>query len=184
PVLGLALEGARASERIRLAGVRVGRYVAGVQRVAIIGAGSAGLAAAQALAARDVDFVVFEAGSGLGGNWRYGNDSGLSSGYRSLRANTSRYHTAFRSFRIGPSRSLFLEHSEMLDYLERFADHFDLRRRIRFRTLVTSARPIDGEWDVTASGMTERFSAVIVATGFNSTPRYPDFPGSFTGLQM
>src|SRR5438132_10815627 len=95
-------------------------------RVAVVGAGSAGLAAAQALAARDVDVVVFEAGSGLGGNWRYGNDSGLSSGYASLRANTSRYHTAFRCFGIGPSRSLFLEHSEMLDYLERFADHFDL----------------------------------------------------------
>jgi dimethylaniline monooxygenase (N-oxide forming) len=59
-----------------------------VRRAAVVGAGGAGLAAAQALAARDVDVVVFEAGSGLGGNWRYDNDSGLSSGYQSLRANT------------------------------------------------------------------------------------------------
>jgi Flavin-binding monooxygenase-like len=162
----------------------VGRYFAGVKRAAIVGAGSAGLAAAQALAARNVDFVVFEAGSGLGGNWRYGNDSGLSSGYRSLRANTSRYHTAFRCFEIGPSQSLFLGHSEMLDYLERFADRFDLRRRIRFRTRVSTARPVDGGWDVIADGTIERFSDVIVATGFNSVPRYPGFPGPFSGLQM
>jgi dimethylaniline monooxygenase (N-oxide forming) len=155
-----------------------------VARVAVIGAGGAGLAAAQALAARDLDFVVFEAGSGLGGNWRYGNDSGFSSGYRSLRANTSRQHTAFRSFAIGPSRSLFLDHAEMLSYLERFADHFDLRRRMRFGTRVTSARLVDGEWEVAANGGTERFSALIVATGFNSIPRYPDLPGEFNGMRM
>ncbi len=50
----------------------------------VVGAGTAGLAAAQARAARGLDFVVFEAGSRLGGNWRWDNDSGLSSGYRSL----------------------------------------------------------------------------------------------------
>jgi flavin-binding monooxygenase-like protein len=155
-----------------------------VARVGVIGAGGAGLAAAQALAARDLDFVVFEAGSGLGGNWRYGNDSGFSSGYRSLRANTSRQHTAFRSFAIGPSRSLFLDHAEMLSYLERFTDHFDLRRNIRFRTRVTAAKLVDGEWEVTSNGGTDRFSALIVATGFNSIPRYPDLPGVFNGMQM
>ncbi|HYK99342.1 MAG TPA: NAD(P)-binding domain-containing protein [Candidatus Acidoferrales bacterium] len=153
-------------------------------RVAIVGAGSAGLAAAQALAARDVDFVVFEAGSGVGGNWRYENDSGMSSAYRSLRANTSRRHTEYRCFPIGKSRSLFLDHTEMLDYLERFTDHFDLRRRIRFRTRVTAATPVDGAWDVTADGTTERFTALTVATGYNSVPRYPKFPGRFDGLQM
>ena len=140
--------------------------------------------AAQALAARDIEFVVFEAGSGIGGNWRYMNDSGLASGYRSLRANTSRHHTAYRSFPIGTSRSLFLEHTEMLDYLERFTDHFDLRRSIRFRTRVASAKPVDGGWDVLANGRTERFSAVVVASGFNSVPRYPGFPGRFDGLEM
>lgn len=136
------------------------------------------------MAARDVEFVVFEAGSGVGGNWRYLNDSGLSSGYRSLRANTSRHHTAYRCFGIGTSKSLFLDHTEMLAYLERFTDHFDLRRRIRFHTRVTAARPIDSEWEINANGRAERFSAVIVATGYNSVPRYPGFPGPFNGLQM
>lgn len=153
-------------------------------RVAIVGAGSAGLAAAQALAARGVEFVVFEAGSGVGGNWRYGNDSGLSSGYQSLRANTSKHHTTYRALPIGRTESLFLHHTEMLAYLERFTDHFDLRATIRFNTRVTAAAPNDAGWEVTANGATETFSHLVVATGFNSVPRYPRFPGRFDGLQM
>ena len=46
-------------------------YPRAVDAVCVIGAGGAGLAAAQALKARDVPFVVYEAGSGIGGNWRY-----------------------------------------------------------------------------------------------------------------
>ena len=153
-------------------------------RVAIIGAGGAGLAAAQALAARDIDLVVYEAGSGVGGNWRYGNDSGVSSGYQSLRANTSRRHTTFRCYPIGKTRSLFPGHAEMLEYFERFTDRFDLRGLIRFRTRVTRATPIDSGWEVTANGTRERFTAVVVATGFNSVPRYPNFAGQFDGLAM
>ncbi|HEY6958817.1 MAG TPA: NAD(P)-binding domain-containing protein [Candidatus Limnocylindria bacterium] len=153
-------------------------------RVAIVGAGGAGLAAAQALAVRGVGFVVFEAGSGVGGNWRYPNDSGFSSGYQSLRANTSKHHTRYRALPIGRTKSLFLHHSEMLAYLERFTDHFGLRDSIRFNTRVTAARRTDGAWSVTAGGRTETFSHVVVATGFNSMPRYPALPGQFDGLQM
>ena len=59
-------------------------------RVCIIGAGSSGIAAAQVLDARGIDFDCFEMGSEIGGNWRYGNDNGVSSAYRSLHINTSR----------------------------------------------------------------------------------------------
>jgi dimethylaniline monooxygenase (N-oxide forming) len=153
-------------------------------RTAVIGAGTAGLAAAQALAARGLDFVVYEAGSELGGNWRWDNDSGLSSGYRSLRANTSRQHAAFRCFPLPRTGPLFLQNSAMLDYLERIADHFDLRRRIRLQARVSSATLCEGGWQIEANGRTEQFSALIVATGFNSVPRYPDLPGHFDGLQL
>jgi hypothetical protein len=130
-------------------------------RVAVIGAGTAGLAAAQALAARGLDAVVYEAGSQLGGNWRWDNDSGFSSGYRSLRANTSRQHTAFRCFPLPRGGPLFLSNAAMLEYLERFADHFDLRRHIRFGSRVTSARPSNGGWAVEVGSRSEEFSAVL-----------------------
>jgi dimethylaniline monooxygenase (N-oxide forming) len=50
--------------------------------VCIIGAGSSGIAAAQVLHARGIDFDCFEIGSEVGGNWRYENDNGQSSAYR------------------------------------------------------------------------------------------------------
>ena len=49
-------------------------------QVCIIGAGSSGIAAAQVLQARGIDFDCFEMGSGVGGNWRYDNDNGMSLG--------------------------------------------------------------------------------------------------------
>ena len=149
--------------------------------VAIIGAGGAGLAAAQALRTRDVPFTVFEAGSGLGGNWRYGNDSGQGSAYESLRTNVSRRNTSFRCFPIGRGAS-YLHHTEMLAYLEAFADHFELRPHIRFSTSVKEARPVDDGWEITTDEGPERYRAVVVAVGYNSEPQIPDLPGHFDGL--
>jgi dimethylaniline monooxygenase (N-oxide forming) len=156
-----------------------------VDAVCVIGAGGAGLAAAQALRARDVPFVVYEAGSGIGGNWRYENDSGLCSAYASLTTNVSRQRTSYRCFplRRGP---LYLHHTRMLAYLEAFADRFGLREHIRLSSPVTYVRPVaDGDWEVgVADGAPERYRAVLVATGYNSVPRYPDLPGRFDGLQI
>jgi cation diffusion facilitator CzcD-associated flavoprotein CzcO len=156
-----------------------------VTGICVIGAGSAGLAAAQALKARGLDFTVFEAGSGLGGNWRYENDSGLSSGYASLTTNVSRYRTSYRCFRLPLRGPAFLHHTEMLDYLERFTDHFGLREHIRFKAMVTAARPHpEGGWEVEAAdGTSERFRAVLVAVGYNSAPSIPELPGSYDGPQ-
>jgi cation diffusion facilitator CzcD-associated flavoprotein CzcO len=151
----------------------------------VVGAGGAGLAAAHALKARGVPFVVYEAGSGIGGNWRYENDSGLCSAYASLTTNVSRQQTSYRCFplRTGP---LYLHHSEMLAYLEAFTDHFGLREHIRLGSPVRSVRALDdGGWDVrTGDSGPQRYRAVLVATGYNSVPRYPDLPGRFDGLEM
>ena len=50
-------------------------------QVCIVGAGSSGITMAQVLTARGVAFDCFEAGSGVGGNWRYDNDNEMSSAY-------------------------------------------------------------------------------------------------------
>jgi cation diffusion facilitator CzcD-associated flavoprotein CzcO len=78
------------------------------QKVCIIGAGSSGIVAAQVLDARGIPFDCFEKGSQIGGNWRYENDNGMSSAYRSLHINTSRRVMAFKSpttFRTIPTTS-------------------------------------------------------------------------------
>ncbi|HEX4383597.1 MAG TPA: NAD(P)-binding protein, partial [Myxococcales bacterium] len=66
--------------------------------VCIIGGGSSGVTTGKALLERGVSFDILEKGSNLGGMWRYQNDSGTSSAYRSLHIDTSRKSLAYSDF--------------------------------------------------------------------------------------
>jgi dimethylaniline monooxygenase (N-oxide forming) len=163
------------------------------QKVCIIGAGSSGIVAAQVLDARGIPFDCFEKGSQIGGNWRYENDNGMSSAYRSLHINTSRRVMAFKSLPMPDHFPDYPDHFQMAAYFDEFADHFGLREKIAFGTEVTKVEPADGEWAVTTKGPgggenTERYRAVLVANGHHWDPRWPEpaFPGSdeFEGEQI
>jgi cation diffusion facilitator CzcD-associated flavoprotein CzcO len=159
-------------------------------RVCIIGAGSSGLVAAKVLAERGIPFDCFELGSGIGGLWRYNNDSGLSAAYRSLHINTSRDKMAFSDFPMPHRYPDFPHHSQILAYFERYAEHFDLRQRITFRTAVKHIQPVgDGTYDVIVEprgGLRRcrRYAAVLVASGHHWDPRIPSFPGTFAGCTL
>ena len=166
-----------------------------MSRVCVIGAGSSGIASCQVLHARGIPFDCFEAGSSVGGNWRYDNDSGRSSAYRSLHANSSRYGMQYASFPMPGDYPDYPSHRLIAQYLDGFVDHFGFRGRIQFRTEVTRVRPATGgNWDVTVRQLTtgvertERYSSVLVANGHHWDPRYPEpaFPGTggFTGEQI
>src|SRR5215218_8456622 len=73
------------------------RAMDSAEKVCIIGAGGSGIVAAQVLDAKGIPFHCFEKGSQIGGNWRFENDNGMSSAYRSLHINTSRRVMAFNS---------------------------------------------------------------------------------------
>jgi thioredoxin reductase len=166
--------------------------VASAGKVCIIGAGSSGIVAAEVLNARGVSFDCFEIGSAVGGNWRYENDNGMSSAYRSLHINTSRRVMAFKTFPMPDHYPDYPDHFQMAAYFDEYVDHFGLREKIRFRTEVLSVEPVDGEWDVTVEGPdgreTNRYRAVLVANGHHWDPRWPEpaFPGSdaFSGEQI
>lgn len=157
------------------------------RRVAVIGAGAAGLCAAKHLVAAGLDVTLYEAGSGVGGLWVYKNDGGFSSAYKTLHINTDKYITQFEDFPLPATASVFPHHSEMRQYLEDYAAAFGLVRRTRFNTTVVQLSPRSGgdggvRWQVCDSNGDEReFEAVVVANGHLSTPRHPDFAESFTG---
>jgi thioredoxin reductase len=162
-------------------------------KVCIIGAGSSGIVAAQVLDARGIPFDCFEKGSQIGGNWRYENDNGMSSAYRSLHINTSRRVMAFKSLPMPDHFPDYPNHFQMAAYFDEFADHFGLRERISFRTEVVKVEPADGAWAVTVTEQggaerTERYRAVLVANGHHWDPRWPEpaFRGSdgFEGEQL
>ncbi len=163
-------------------------------KVCIIGAGSSGIAACQVLQGRGIEFDCFEAGSEVGGNWRYLNDNGMSSAYRSLHINTSREIMEYRSFPMHHDYPTYPNHAQIAQYFDRFVDHFGFRDRIQFTTEVVSVVPAaDSGWDVTVRrrgatrSTTRRYGAVLVANGHHWDARWPEpaFPGAdtFTGVQ-
>ena len=164
-----------------------------MEKVCIIGAGSSGVVAAQVLDARGIPFDCFEKGSQVGGNWRYENDNGMSSAYRSLHINTSRRVMAFKTLPMPDHYPDYPDHFQMAAYFDEFVDHFGLREKISFRTEVVKVEPADGAWAVTTRDFggaerTERYRAVLVANGHHWDPRWPEpaFPGSedFEGEQI
>jgi dimethylaniline monooxygenase (N-oxide forming) len=154
--------------------------------VCIIGAGSSGVAAGKALLARGVPIEIFEKGSGLGGMWRYQNDNGVSSAYRSLHIDTSKQLLGYSDFPIPSHLPDYLSHEQLLAHLENYADHFGVRPHVRFRSEVVNAAPAaDGGWEVELrSGERRRYRAVVVANGHLWLPRMAAFPGAFDGEQL
>ncbi|MFE3593158.1 flavin-containing monooxygenase [Streptomyces niveus] len=151
-----------------------------MRRTCVIGAGPSGLAASKVLASRHVPFDCFEAGSGVGGLWRYGNDNGMSGVYASLHTNISKQSMAFSSMALPDTCPVFPHHSLMLAYLEEYAAAFGLHRHIAFSTRVTSVRPLDdGGWEVVTrrrggpAEETRRYTEVVVANGHHWDPRLP-----------
>jgi thioredoxin reductase len=160
-----------------------------VHQVCIIGAGSSGITAAKVLHDRAIPFDCFEKGSGIGGNWRYLNDNGMSSAYKSLHINTSRDRMCYSDFPMPRDYPDFPHHSQILAYFEAYVDHFGFRDKITFQTAVTHVSPVgDGTYNVTVNGptgtRTERYGAVMVANGHHWCPNLPEFPGEFWGKSM
>ena len=117
--------------------------VGAASRVCVIGAGSSGIATCQVLHARGIPFDCFEKGSGVGGNWRYANDNGMSSAYRSLFINTSRRLMEYASYPMPDHYPDYPHHSQIAAYFDDYVDHFGFRGRISFGTEVTAVEPVD-----------------------------------------
>jgi Flavin-binding monooxygenase-like len=164
-----------------------------VEKVCVIGAGSSGLTACQVLAARGIPFDCFEKGSMIGGNWRYENDNGTSSAYKSLHINSARKLMSYKAFPMPEDYPDYPSHRQVAQYFDDYAARFGLAERITFRTEVVAAEPAEGGWSVTvedADGKrrTERYRAVLVANGHHWKPRWPEpaFRGAddYEGEQM
>ena len=139
------------------------------KRVAVIGAGAAGLASARWLIDAGLEPVVFERTGAVGGLWRP--DTGLA--YPSLRTNTSKQKTAFSDLAFDDALPDHPYRDQVLGYLERYADVTGVRSAIRFgRTVVAVRRSGDG-WTVDG----EAFDAVVVASGLFARTLQPPLTG-------
>jgi dimethylaniline monooxygenase (N-oxide forming) len=152
--------------------------------VCIIGAGSSGITAAKAMKENGISFDCFEKGSQIGGNWRFNNDNGMSSAYRSLHINTNRMVMAYSDYPMPEDYPMFPHHSHIIQYFDNYVNHFNIRSDIQFNTEVLDvSRNSDGSFTVKTDKQTAVYQNVIVANGHHWNPRYPEpaFAGTFTG---
>ena len=154
----------------------------------VIGAGSAGIAAAKGLKERNIPFDVFERSDRVGGVWAFENPTGMSAAYRSLHINTSRERMEYSDFPMPKSYPDFPKHTHIFEYFNAYVDHFGLRDRITFNNGVEHAeRRPDGVWEITLeSGERREYDVLLVANGHHWDPRWPEppFPGKFDGVEM
>ncbi|MEV6326279.1 NAD(P)/FAD-dependent oxidoreductase [Streptomyces sp. NPDC051909] len=152
--------------------------------VYVVGAGPGGLAVAAALRARGVRAVVLEKSDAVGASWRHH--------YDRLRLHTTRRLSSLPGLRIPRSFGRWVARADVVRYLEKYAEFHDLeivtgvevtrieREEVRQDAADTAgtSRTADANWVLHATGGRRLVGrAVVVATGYNHTPRLPDWPG-------
>jgi dimethylaniline monooxygenase (N-oxide forming) len=157
---------------------------AGRKRVAVIGGGPAGLVTMKEVKEKGHEVVGFEQRAALGGVF--------TDTYDGLHLTSSSVITSFGSFGCDEvEQPVHWDCGEYLDYLSRFAEHFDLPRHYRLGTSVRSLRRApEGGWRLRFAPVhgdgaegEEAFDHVAVCCGSNMRPRFPDWadPAGFDG---
>ncbi|MFF2526811.1 flavin-containing monooxygenase [Streptomyces liangshanensis] len=138
--------------------------------VYVIGGGPGGLAVAAALRERGVRTVVLEKSEALGASWRRH--------YHRLRLHTTRRKSGLPGLRIPRSYGRWVARADVVHYLETYAEHHGLEVVTGVEVTRVERAPGGVGWLLHATGgrqLTGR--GVVVATGYNHTPKLPDWPG-------
>lgn len=146
-------------------------------RCAIVGAGASGMVMAHRLVQAGVEVTIFEKNADVGGTW-------LENVYPGCRVDVPNQLYSFSFAQTDAWKGRFSAQPELLAYLQRVADDFDLRSRISFSSEVAEARFIESNqmWDVEVIGVdgerrTEPFDLLVCAVGQLNRPSFPNIEG-------
>lgn len=158
-------------------------------RIAIIGAGPSGITALKNLVDQGLDVVAFDRNQEVGGNWIYSEDESHSSVFETTHIISSKTLSQYEDYTFDdfdPAVSDYPSHGELRRYFQAYAKHFNLYQFIEFRTLVIHCEQIDSNnWEITTekdgSRKVESFTHLVVCNGHHWKPRFPEYPGEFSG---
>lgn len=148
-------------------------------KIAVVGAGFAGLASAKVLREFGHDVTVLDKAPDVGGVWS------ASRRYSGLTTQNNKGSYAFSDLPMPKDYPEWPSGEQVQAYLERYVDLHDLRGSLRLSTEVVRAEltPAEDGWLVTARrtgepvGDPEPFDHVVVANGIFSDPVIPRFEG-------
>ncbi len=159
------------------------------KKIGVIGAGPSGITAVKNLLDEGLEVVCYDRNAEVGGNWIYNEEESHSSVFETTHIISSKTLSQYEDFTFDDfdqSVADYPSHDELRRYFQANAKKFDLYKAIQFNTLVKHCAYLDDQtWEVTieqnGTTQTVRFTDLIVCNGHHWLPRYPDYPGVFTG---
>lgn len=170
-------------------------------KLAIIGAGVAGLAATRRGIEFGCEVTVFEQTDKVGGTWNFTEEIGKdkngldihTSMYKNLVTNLPKEIMGYPDFPIPQQEKSFISSEDVLDYFNQFADKLELRKYIKFEHQVIRIRPLnDNTWELIVRNLpldkyeTLIFDAILICNGHFNTPFTSKIPGQdiYRGRQL
>lgn len=147
------------------------------ERVVIVGGGPAGLATAACLTKRGIEPLILDGHDEVGASW--------ANRYERLHLHTPRIQSRLPGMRIPRPMGRWVAKDDYARYLRLYASAN--RLRISHGVTVTRIeRQDDGRHLIETTEAPIVADVVVVATGYNQTPRIPDWPGldDHTGTLM
>jgi len=147
------------------------------ENVVVVGAGTAGLAAALCLSDLSIPSMVLERGDAVGAAWR--------SRYDRLRLNTGRRYSHLPKRPYPKGTPLYPTRDQLVAHLEEHAGARGIEVRLNTPVERIVRRKPSGWGVLTPDGIIGT-AHVVVATGFTHTPVLPQWPGiaSFPGTVL
>jgi putative flavoprotein involved in K+ transport len=136
------------------------------ERVVIVGAGPAGLAAARELGRAGLDPLVLERADAVAASWRARHDH--------LHLNTHRALSHQPGMRLPRRLGPYVARDDYVAYLERCAAGM----RIRLSAPVRRIDPAGAGWALSLDGEAVTTAHAVIATGPDAEPVVPDWPGA------
>ena len=160
-----------------------------MQKVCVIGAGPSGITAIKNLIDKGLDVTAYDFNQNVGGNWIYNEKSGHSSVFETTNIISSKTLSQYEDFTFDDFDKTipdYPSHDQLRRYFQAYAKHFDLYPYIQFNTLVKHCKQdANQNWVVVTErdGQTDEqtFSHLVVCNGHHWNPRYPEYPGEYTG---
>lgn len=170
-------------------------------RLGIIGAGAAGICAAKHGLNFGHDVVVFEQTNQIGGTWIFTQETGKdkygldvhSSMYEELHTNLPKELMCYPDYPYAEQEKSYVPHKDVYEYLNSYADTFNVRECVKFEHHVLRVRPLnDDTWEVIVKNLpTDKYETyildlILICNGHYQTPELPNYEGSklFKGRQM
>lgn len=136
----------------------------------IIGAGAAGLATAAHLKKAGIPNIILEQSTHVGATWR--------KHYDRLHLHTDKKNSQLPYLPMPREYPRYPSRDQVVAYLENYAQQLDLD--ILFEQQVTSAKRVDGQWQVQAGDSLHAAPNLVVACGYSRQPVRPEWPGMET----